>query len=229
MDPFYADNLDVEWSSDNPLIVEVDNNGKVTAKSEGTAVITVTTVDGGYKASCAVTVIDPTPQPEIVYLNVSPLGGVNSTLGSAYSTSTNRRYTSSEVNANSSIIDWIYYYNTSRDDYPEGHMVFSPASLWAREYTTSWSNMEPKRGTKFKVVDDSAFNYTNTNAELEALAKDFSNNEDGFSATNLKSGSVVVFKTDDGRLGLFKVDGVSTASGIDVGNFWFTVKIQKFD
>ena len=46
----------VEWSSDKPEVASVDENGEVTAKSAGTATITVTTKDGGKTATCIVTV-----------------------------------------------------------------------------------------------------------------------------------------------------------------------------
>ena len=42
------------WASDKPAVAEVDNTGKVTAKAEGTAIITVTC--GTKTASCTVTV-----------------------------------------------------------------------------------------------------------------------------------------------------------------------------
>ncbi|WML41553.1 Ig-like domain-containing protein [Neobacillus sp. OS1-2] len=54
--PANATNLAVKWSSSDLAVATVDPNGKVTAKSEGTATITVTTVDGNYTASCEVTV-----------------------------------------------------------------------------------------------------------------------------------------------------------------------------
>lgn len=52
----------VTWSSSNPAIATVDGNGKVTAISLGEADITVTTKDGGFTATCKITVI-PTPEP----------------------------------------------------------------------------------------------------------------------------------------------------------------------
>jgi len=54
--PSNATNKNVTWSSSNPDIVSVSASGKVTAKSAGTATITVTTKDGSYKATCKVTV-----------------------------------------------------------------------------------------------------------------------------------------------------------------------------
>ena len=54
--PDNANNKNVSWSSDKPSVATVDENGKVTAVAEGTAKITVTTVDGKKTADCAVTV-----------------------------------------------------------------------------------------------------------------------------------------------------------------------------
>ena len=50
------DSKDVTWSSDNTEVAVVDAEGRVTGISEGTAMITATTADGGFTASCTVTV-----------------------------------------------------------------------------------------------------------------------------------------------------------------------------
>jgi len=55
VEPENATNKNVFWSTSNPGVAVVDN-GVVTAVGEGTAVITVTTEDGGKTASCTVTV-----------------------------------------------------------------------------------------------------------------------------------------------------------------------------
>ena len=57
--PGTATNKTVSWSSDNTTVAEVNANGLVTAKAEGTATITVTTADGGKTAQCVVTVSTP--------------------------------------------------------------------------------------------------------------------------------------------------------------------------
>ncbi|MCG9969971.1 Ig-like domain-containing protein, partial [Pelotomaculum terephthalicicum JT] len=49
------------YSSDNTAVATVNSSGTVTAVSAGTANITVTTADGGYTATCAVTVQDVYP------------------------------------------------------------------------------------------------------------------------------------------------------------------------
>ncbi len=54
--PENADWQLVDWSSSNKEVATVNGEGTVKAVSEGTAVITVTTVEGGYEASCTVTV-----------------------------------------------------------------------------------------------------------------------------------------------------------------------------
>ena len=54
--PSYADNKTVKWKSDDETIAVVDANGKVTAKAQGLTIITATTIDGDYKATCTVVV-----------------------------------------------------------------------------------------------------------------------------------------------------------------------------
>lgn len=53
--PQNADNQEVIWSS-NDESVAIVSEGKVSAIKEGTAIITVTTKDGGYSATCTITV-----------------------------------------------------------------------------------------------------------------------------------------------------------------------------
>ena len=57
--PGDATNKNVTWSSDKPEVATVDANGKITAKGEGEATITVRTADGSYTATCTVKVTDP--------------------------------------------------------------------------------------------------------------------------------------------------------------------------
>lgn len=57
--PASASNQKVKWSSNNYDVASVDKNGVVTAKSSGYVEITATSRDGGYKAICRITVIQP--------------------------------------------------------------------------------------------------------------------------------------------------------------------------
>lgn len=54
--PSNATNQNVTWSSNNTSVATVSSSGVVTGVSAGTAVITVTTADGGYTDTCTVTV-----------------------------------------------------------------------------------------------------------------------------------------------------------------------------
>ena len=64
--PDTALNKEVSWTSSNASVATV-NNGAITAIKEGTTVITVTTKDGGFTATCVLTVIakDEDEQPYI--------------------------------------------------------------------------------------------------------------------------------------------------------------------
>ena len=61
--PANATNKNVSWSSDKPEIATVAN-GVVTGVAEGSAVITVKSEDGGFTASCTVTVAEAGPGPQ---------------------------------------------------------------------------------------------------------------------------------------------------------------------
>lgn len=56
--PWSPTSNSVQWKSNDTSVAVVDADGKVTGLKQGTAVITVTTVSGGYKASCTVMVYE---------------------------------------------------------------------------------------------------------------------------------------------------------------------------
>ena len=75
--PDNATNKNLTWSSDTPSVASV-NNGVVTAVAPGTATITATTVDGGFTATCTVTV-----RPDIPPANPNYRITVEATQGGA--------------------------------------------------------------------------------------------------------------------------------------------------
>ncbi len=66
--PSNATNKAVTWTSSNPNVATV-NGGTVTAVGTGSSTITVSTVDGGFTATCAVTVTNSTPTVASVTLD----------------------------------------------------------------------------------------------------------------------------------------------------------------
>lgn len=71
--PSNATNKAVTWSSSNTSVARVSSNGLVTAVGAGSAVITVTTQDGGYTATCNIAV--PNPAPVVDGIVISGYGG----------------------------------------------------------------------------------------------------------------------------------------------------------
>jgi hypothetical protein len=59
VEPSNATNKEVTWKSSDVSITTVSSIGQVTGVSAGSATITATTVDGGYTATCSVTVTVP--------------------------------------------------------------------------------------------------------------------------------------------------------------------------
>jgi len=69
--PDNATDMSLNWSSSDESVAKVSADGAVEAIGKGTAEITVTTVDGGYTASCTVSVIFEPSIPEAVDLGLS--------------------------------------------------------------------------------------------------------------------------------------------------------------
>lgn len=63
--PNDADDKSIDWTSSNESVATVSNKGVVHAIAEGNTTITATTVDGGYIASCAITVSEDKDDPNI--------------------------------------------------------------------------------------------------------------------------------------------------------------------
>jgi uncharacterized protein YjdB len=78
--PADASNQDVTWSSSDSDVCSVDDSGNITALSAGSAVITVTTKDGGYAASCAITVVIPVTSVSLNKSNTSITKGKSEAL-----------------------------------------------------------------------------------------------------------------------------------------------------
>ncbi len=76
IEPENATNKNIIWTSSDESIATVDADGKVTANSEktGVTIITATTEDGEYQATCQVTVVLPTIDVSSISLNDNSIG-----------------------------------------------------------------------------------------------------------------------------------------------------------
>jgi len=106
VNPTDALNKNVSWESSASGIASVDETGNVTAIATGTAVITVTTQDGGKTAECEVTVNEPTVP--VISINSHPNAAVNLT---ALSISGNLNVTASVTMGTE--LSYRWYSNTS--------------------------------------------------------------------------------------------------------------------
>ena len=80
--PSNATNKNVTWSSNNQNVITVSSNGEITAVNSGNATITVTTEDGGYTATCSVTVASSVINVTGVTLNQTNISA--NTIGRVY-------------------------------------------------------------------------------------------------------------------------------------------------
>ena len=80
VNPNNATDQSVSWSTSDANVATVDN-GVVTAVAAGNATITVTTTDGSFTATCAVTVSNPAPAATVVTITEAdfPTGDVSFT------------------------------------------------------------------------------------------------------------------------------------------------------
>lgn len=81
--PGNAANKNLTWSSDNTAVAVVNQNGTVTGTGTGVANITVVTVDGGFSASCAVTVSVAVPG---LWQGTKSVNGITMTISGGHMT-----------------------------------------------------------------------------------------------------------------------------------------------
>ena len=110
INPGFADNKNVTWSSNAESVATVDANGLVTAKSAGTATITVTTADGGKTATCIVNVVaaltDAIYHANAYFVENGRYVGVNYTI-----TRTPERKLRYEVKVNAEVVGLVMQVN----------------------------------------------------------------------------------------------------------------------
>lgn len=98
--PANATNKGTNWASSNPAIASVNSSGAVTAMAVGSAIITATTLDGGFSATSAVTVRTAGPVA-VTGVTVSPTA-----LSIGIGTSTTLAATIAPATATNKVVSW---------------------------------------------------------------------------------------------------------------------------
>ncbi len=78
--PFDATNQKISWKSSDDSIVSIDNEGIATAHKVGTVTLTLTTEEGGYTATCTVTVTQPVTGISLNKASLTLIKGSSETL-----------------------------------------------------------------------------------------------------------------------------------------------------
>lgn len=158
---------------------------------------------------------------DIVHYPVVTLGAQNhATQGGFCDLLTGEIFTLEQAEAHPERIDWCYYYDVVTED---EHTLASPGANIGVGNIAGPEQWEIRRTTRFKPALISA-------AEFDAAQNDslllvtYGVTEGKRKAKNLMSGDIFSFKTEDGRLGLFKVKQVD---GTTEGKVSVEVKIQE--
>lgn len=78
--PADAENTNLMWESSNTNVVRINEAGQLTARTKGTAKITVTTADGGFTDSCVVEVVQLATEVTLDFTSISINAGKTKTL-----------------------------------------------------------------------------------------------------------------------------------------------------
>jgi hypothetical protein len=138
--PANATNKNVSWSSGNPLVATVSPSGLVTGVTSGSTIVTVTTNDGGFTATCAVTVSSlPTPLVKLEFNENTGSTVANTGSASATFTKTNPPAWSTNVPANGGASS-VDFGTTNGNYYVESGAVVGQLANMQSFTVTGWVN-----------------------------------------------------------------------------------------
>ncbi len=143
----------------------------------------------------------------------------NSTYGSSFASADGTVYKMVDAKANSSKIDWLYFYGVSNlatlaspDDVDAATIFDGTSGL------QTWATLN---GTRFnKVTAAVVWDNVTTAANIADIAI----NTTATKANQLQVGNIVAFKTVGNKLGLIKITEIT---GTGAGTITYDVKVQK--
>ena len=218
--PSNATNKSVTWSTNNSSVASV-NNGTVTAHAKGQATITVTTADGGYSASCSVTVneVSTTVNVQGVTLSTNTLsmkvrGTANLTANIRPSNATNKNVTwSTNNNAVASVSNGLVTANsvgqatirvtTADGGYTDSCLVTvseatTTTSVTGVTLNNSTLTMNKIGGTQTLGYTITPSNATNKNVTWSTSVPTVASVNNGIVTANANGTTVITIRTTDG-------------------------------
>ena len=146
--PANADNKTVSWSTSDQSVATVAN-GLVTAVKEGSATITVTTIDGGKTATCTVTVNSAIPAYEAVDLGLS-VKWANKNLGAEFPEDAGNYYAWGELETKP-----VYSWNSYKFLTAEGGYISKyTADAWEAATVDYLTLLEEEDDVAHKILGD---------------------------------------------------------------------------
>lgn len=226
VEPDDATDKTVIWTSDNTCVATVDPSGKVTAITEGTALITVKTVDGGFTASCTVTVRD-IPSGAVNLDLPSGLLWASCNIGASYCTQYGNYYAWGEIETKSSYTgeNYKFYVGGSYPEYRYSKYVTSS------KYGTVDNLTELQRGENpGETMDDVARAVLGGKWRMprpEDIEELITNTDNYYTTYNGVKGWMFTSKTDSDNWIFLPAAGYRSDDGISLkgsyGFYWSSV------
>jgi hypothetical protein len=143
----------------------------------------------------------------------------NSTYGSSFASADGTVYKMADAKANSSKIDWLYFYGVSNQATLASPNDADAATIF--DGTNGLQTWATLNATGFrKVTEGIVWDNVTTSANIAAIATATTETK----ANLLQVGSIVAFKTAGNKLGLIKITEIT---GTGAGTITYDVKVQK--
>lgn len=208
--PADAANKNVTWTPKDSSIAEVDNTGMVTAKSAGTTMITAKTEDGGFEASCEVTVTEKAS--EIVKVTGVTLTPAELTLNTGES----GKLTASAApeNAANKNVTWVSEDSSIAEVDTNGNVTAKAAGVTTVTVKTEDGNYTA--GCKITVKAKNAGNNNNNNSNNNSNNNNTVNGDKNKPASN-NGTTVSTVKTGDTTSIMFTIVLLAGAAAVSIG------------